>query len=637
MAPTFVPRYVGPGFYVKQEDISTPNVPQGAFIPAIIGQGSKTLERSQHLVKGAENGQDGPLDQNIVIDISSVVDENNVVYVKGVDYQLVRPTAGTAKVDWSLLASLVGTVDLTTLTYPGDLDGKHLKLTLNGDPQDIVLSAPANAADVVAQINAWVGSSIASLQAVTNYLVLQANSIAIEEGDANTVLGFVTGQFAAVQEPATGVSYQVRYISDKTAAEYKPQLFSNMNSLISYYGALRVAEELYSGTVVAAGANTLSTGLTLTLNQLVGNYVKITSGPGKGQVRVVISNTTGGVLTLSQDWNASNPPTAASEFRITDVNDNSITLGSQTAFDAGATFIIGSQYAEDLFDSSNIKLAIDNLGQDIKGQRPYCLVLMRGLGANEASPVTYLKNHCESFSGLPENKYRMAIVGLAQGNDDFLTFTQLATGTHSRRITVVDISEIQKDFGDGNGLVSLDGSYVAAALAGIVCANVDAGEPITRKSMGSVFDVDTFSDPFLVSEKDQMASAGITVIERRGADIIVRHALTTDNTSIFTQELKLTRAADFISNYLKANLENTLTGKRLVVSPSGQGDVVLLAKSMFVQLLEQLKNPQAQIITDFQDAAVTQNQTEKRQLDFKANIFLTTDVLWEFAELGFTV
>ncbi len=636
MAPTFVPRYVAPGFYVKQLDISTPNVPQGAFIPAIIGQGSKTLERSQYLVKGALNGIDGPLAQNIVIDVVSIVDQNNVVYVKGQDFQLTRPTPTTASIDWSLLAELVGTVDLTTLTYPGDLDGKHLKLTLNGADQDIVLSMPANAADVVAQINAWVGSVIASLNG-SNQLVLQANSLAIEEGDANTLLGFVTGQFAAVQEPATGISYQVRYLSDKLATEYSPKLFSNMNDLINYCGALRVAQELYSDAVAGATANTLSTGLTLVEDELIGAYVKITSGPGTGQVRVIIANTAGGVLTLSQDWNVSNPPAVGSDFRITDVNDNSISLGAQTAFDAGATFIISSQYQEDLFDSSNIKLAIDNLAQDVSGQRPYVLVLMRGLGASEVSPIIYLKNHCITYSDLPHNKYRMAIVGLAQGNDDFTTFTQLADGTKSRRVTIVDISEIQKDFGDGNGLTTLSGEYVAAALAGIVCANVDAGEPITRKSMGSVFDVDTFVDPFLVSEKDQMATAGITIIERRGVDLIVRHALTTDNTSIFTQELKLTRAADFISNYLRSNLENTLTGKRLVVSSTGQGDVVLLAKSMFVTLLEALKNPQAQIITSFTEASVTQNQTEKRQLDFKANIYLTTDVLWEYAELGFTV
>jgi hypothetical protein len=636
MAPTFVPRYVGPGFYVKQQDISTPNVPQGVFIPAIIGQGAKTLVRQQNLVKGVDNGTDGPLDQNIVIDILSIVDQNNVVYVKGTDFQLTRPTPTTASIDWSLQASLTGTVDLTTLTYPGDLEGLHLKVNLNGAPQDIVFTVVANAADVAFQINQWVGSTIASLGA-GNLLVLSANSIAIEEGDANIILGFITGQFASVQEPAEDISYQVTYTSDKLATEYLPQLFSNMNSLASYHGAIRVAQELFSGSVVSAGANTLDTGLTLAVNELVGNYIKITGGTGNGQVRVIIANTAVGVLTLSQDWSTGNPPTAGSDYRITDVNDNSITLGSQTSFDAGATFIITSQYAEDLFDSSNIKAAIDNLAVDIKGQRPYCLVLMRGLGATEVSPIIYLKNHCNTYSDIPQNKYRIAIVGLAQGNDDFTTFTQLANGTKARRVTIVDISDIQKDFGDGNGLATLDGSYVAAALAGIVCANVDAGEPITFKSMGSVFDVDTFSDPFLVSEKDQMASAGITVIERRGVDLIVRHALTTDNTTIFTQELKLTRAADFISNYLRSNLENTLTGKRFVVSSTGQGDVVLLAKSMFVTLLDQLKNPQAQIATRIEDPSVTQNETEKRQLDFKANIFLTTDVIWEYALLGFSV
>ena len=638
MPPTFVPRYVGPGFYSKQLDVSTPNVPQGIFIPAIIGQGSKMLQRSQHFVKGVLNGQDGPLDQNIVIAIRSIVDQNNVVYVQGQDYKLVRPTPTTAAIDWSLQASLTGTIDLTTLTYPTALDGTHLKLTLNGAPQDIVFTMPADKNAVVAQINAWVGATIATLTA-GNLLVLTANSISIEEGDANILLGYVTGDFAAVQEPATGVTYQVLYNSDKLASEYGPQLFSNMNSLISASGPLLVANELYAGTAAGAGANTLNTALNLTADELIGAYVKVTSGPGTGQVRICIGNTAGpnSVLTLSQAWNTNNPPSNTSKFTVNDTNDNTLTLGAQTAFDAGATFIITSQYQEDLFDSSNIKLAIDNLAQDVSGQRPYCLVLMRGMGANEVGPITYLKNHCITYSDLPNNKYRMAIVGLAQGNDNFTTFSQIAAGTFSRRVTLVNISDIQKDFGDGHGSVDVDGSYVAAALAGIVCANVDAGEPITRKSMGSVFNVDTFVDPFLVSEKDQMASAGVTIIERRGADLIVRHALTTDNTDIFTQELKLTRAADFICNYLKSNLENTLTGKRLVVSPTGQGDVVLLAKSMFIQLLTALQNPSAQIITSFANADVTQDSTEKRQLDFKATIYLTTDVLWEYAELGFTV
>jgi hypothetical protein len=635
MAPTFVPRYVGPGFYVKQKDVSTPNVPQGVFIPAIIGQGSKTLERVQFLTKGAENGQDGPLSDNIVIKIISIVDANNVVYKQGRDFQLVRPTPTTAKVDWSLKAHLTGTVDLVG-DFPPGLDGTHFKITVNGTMQDIVFTAPSDANDVVNQINAWVGSTIASLTP-SNFLQLSANQISIETGSAETLLGFTAGDSDEVFEPATGVSYQVNYLSDKTENEYAPKLFSNMNALAAWCGPIKVAQEDASGTATAVGTNTLTdASLSLAPDSLIGHYIKVTSGAGAGQVRVIISNTATQV-TVSQAWSATNPPTVGSTYRITDVNDNSITLGAQTAFDAGATFVITSQYAEDLFDSSNIKRAIDDLAQDINGQRPYALVLMRGLGSSEVGPLTYLKNHCQTYSDLPHNKYRIALVGLAQGNDNYQTFTQLAEGTKSRRVAIVNISEIKKDFGDGTGLASLDGSYVAAGLAGVVCANVDAGEPITRKSLGAVFDVDTFVDPFLVNEKDMMASAGITIIERRGADIIIRHALTTDNTSIFTQELKLTRAADFISNYLRSNLENTLTGRRLVVSSTGQGDTIFLAKSMFINLLDQLKDPKAQIITRYENADVKQNPTEKRQLDFTANIFLTGDVLWQYAELGFTV
>jgi len=175
--------------------------------------------------------------------------------------------------------------------------------------------------------------------------------------------------------------------------------------------------------------------------------------------------------------------------------------------DAGAAFIIGSQYQDDLFDSFNIKLAIDNLANDISGYRPECLVLMRGVGASELSIINYLKAHVDAQSNQFTNHFRVAIIGMAAGTEDFLTFVSLATGTRDRRITVVNISTITKNF--GFGLETLDGSYVAAGYAGVYCdKSVDAGEPITQKSLGAVYDVDTFVDPFLVAEKNQMASAG---------------------------------------------------------------------------------------------------------------------------------
>ena len=660
--PTTIPAGSAPGFYVQQVDISTPNVPQGTFIPGIVGQGAKTMLRSNTLVKGASGGQDALVAPapGLVINITNVIDANGFKYTQGRDYQLSRPTPTTAVVDWSLLAQLLGTADLTLLTYPTQLDGLHFNITLNGVVQDIVFTLPAGPADVVSQINAWVGMSIASLapsaanpSGPANFLLLQAKSIGVNTSGAQGLLGFAyssnnTGPIT-VFEPATGLNYTTQFLSDRLLSEYAPQLFSNMNSLIANCGSLQTQQEFYSGNALpGATATTLPTGLNLSPNansngltpyDLNGYYVTIVAGTGQGQVRVIIGNTQGAnsVLTISQPWTAYNTPDATSQFVITDVNNNSVVLGAQTAFDAGATFIITSQYADNLFDVNNIQAAISALSKPVSGQFAYCIVLMQGLGANELTPLNYLKTFVDQYSGIPYNQYCMTIIGLAQGNDDYTTFTQMAQGTEDRRVSIVDISTIYKDFGDGHGPVALDGSYVAAAVAGVVCANVDAGTPITYQSVGAVFDIDTFVDPFLVTEKNQMRIAGVTLVERIGTDLLITWALTTDNTDVFTQEMKLTRSADYISLYLKSNLQNVLTGKRLVVSPSGQNDIVLLAQSMFSTLLNNLKNPQAQIITDAQNVSVTQDATNPRQLNFFANIYLTTDVIYEYALLGFSV
>ena len=626
-------RPLGPGFYVQETDISTPDVPQGALLPAIIGQGSKTLQRTQPLVKGSANGKDGPLTQLNVINIVSVIDANSVTYTQGVDYQLTLVN-GQPMVDWSLQASLTGTGNLSTITYPSGLDGLHLTVTVNGVLQDIVFTAPANAAAVITQINQWVGFSLAS--EVGTALVLTANSIEIEGGNANSLLGFTQGAFASVQEVATGTTYTVTYVSDKLVTEYAPQLFSNMNDLIAYHGTLHPNIQLFNGTLTGATSTVITdTTEAFTVNALVGNYVTIISGGGSNQVRVIISNTATSI-TVSQPFNANNLPTMGSTYSITDVNNNTITLGAQTAFDAGATMVITSQYPDNLFDSSNIKPAIDALATPVQGVNPYCLVLMRGLGATEEAPIAYLQNHVDTYSGIPYNQFRIAIIGLAQGNTNFTTFANIATATADRRITLVNISTIQKDFGDGQGPVNLDGSYVAAALAGLVCANVDAGTPITYESIGSVFNVDTFSDPFLVNEKNFMEGAGVTVVERRGVDIIIRHALTTDNTDAFTQELKLTRAADYVSNYLKTNMEGALIGKRESQIPGSQAGIVQTAKTTLNLLLNSLTGPpEHQIIYDFQNVNVVANGQDSRELDITASIYLTPDVIWVYANLGF--
>lgn len=648
MAPTFAPGYVKPGFYVRQRDISTPAVAPGIRIGAIIGQGSKTSPRVDTLVKGAKNGIDGPLGFNIVILIENIVDENNIVYTPGVDFVLTRPTPTTASVDWSPKASITGSVDLSTYPDPETLlNGKTLNIAVDGVyPSSPVLFSPPFAtndpAGIVAFINSWdpILAGVASLDG-SNRLVLSANSVLVDNGTANSDLGLVTGKSAAVKEPATGTKYQVNYISDKLANEYKKQLYADMNDIITDRGPMRQQIVDATGDVTGAGALSLSDATAAwTVNAFIGHYVKITSGPGKGQVRVIIANTAT-TLTLSQDWVLGNVPDATSKYRITDINEDSISMGAKCFLDAGAanggsTFVITSQYADDIFNPANIQGAVDDLQSDIAGQRPYSLVLMQGVSTSEQDTITYLKTHCETMSNVYNNKWRQCNFGAAQNTTNFLDFITMASGNRSDRVVIVNISDLVKDFGFGP--TNLDGSYLAAAHAGIICAQVDSGEPITRKKVGSVFSVDAFADPFLESEKDLMASNGVTVYERQGSDIACRHALNTAVSTILAQETKLTRSKDDVSDYLKRNLEDSLTGQRFTVDPAtGQSDVAGNAKAQVEFLLNAKRQPPTQVITAFDNVSVKQNQTEKRQLDITADIFLTTDVLWEYALLGFGV
>ena len=636
--PTFASGYVEPGTYVLQRDVSPPNVPGGTRIQAIIGQGSKALERLETLTKGVVNGQDGPLSSSNTVDIQAITDENNVVYTKDADFQVAR-SGSDVSVDWSLTAQISGTEDISGLTNTTTvLNAKFDGGSTTARDNSIEITSAGTAADIVSQINAWVRQylsyDVASLNADNN-LVLNANSIVIEGGAANSLFGLTTGDFAEVQEPATGITYQVTYTSLKTSDELKPQIFGNQDDVIDYCGEQKTQTIEYTGTATGVGDDTITdSSQAFTVNALIGKYVKLTSGDGTGQVRIVKSNTAT-EITLMSDWSAGYVPAVGSEFQVTDINENSLTLGSKVAFDGGATFVIVSQYSDDIFDTNNIKLAIDNLEQDVGGFAPEMLVLMRGLGAAETGPITYLEKHCVTMSNVLNNKFRVCAVGMAQGVTDFTVYRSLALAIKERRVTIVDIPQVAKNF--GSGVVQLDGSYVAAGYGGLYCAPVDAGEPLTRKTLTTVFEADSFVDPFTVKEKNEMASAGITVLEKQGVDIVVRHALTTDNTTDFTHEAKLTRSADAISNGVRNTLDAAFTGKRFTSSSVGDSSVVAQAKAVFTLHLNTYTNPLAQIATKIEDITVEQNSTNKRQLDFKAKIYLTPDIVWQFILLNYTI
>jgi len=658
MAPTFAPSYVKPGVYVKQLDISTPAVAQGARIGGLIGQGNKTSPRLDHLVRGALDGTDGPLLSNIAIEITQIVDQNNVVYLPGVSFNLVRPTPTTAAVSWSPKATVTG-VDLTTIGDPQTvLNGLTLNLAVNGmypNAGPVLFSPPFPGGDtpagIVAFINSWDPglAGVASLGGNGNQLVLSADTILVDNGTANSILGLsaVAGMPQSVPKPATGFGYNVYYTSDKLANEYTKVLYASVNDVITDRGLAQPQTSLASGTVTGAtatgpGQATLTDATQNWVpNAYVGNYVKIVSGPGQGQVRVVIANTAN-TLTLSQPWNAGNVPNAGSAYNLTDINNNTLSMGAyvftQSAkANGGQTFVICTQYADDIFNPANITGAIDDLQTDISGQRPYSLVLMQGVTVANQNPITYLLNHCTTMSNTYNNKWRQCVFGPALNSTNFLDFVTMATGNPSDRLVIVNLSDLTIAFNNGTPVV-VDGSYLAAAHAGIICANVDAGEPITRKGVGTVFSVDAYTENFLENEKDLMAANGVTIYERQGSDIKCRHALNTATATVLSQETKLTRSKDDISLYLQTNLDAAVTGQRFVIDPAtGLAPIAGDVEALIDFLLRAKQNVNQQVITSFSAPTAVQDPMEPRQLDITCDIYLTTDVLWTYALLGFGV
>lgn len=91
-------------------------------------------------------------------------------------------------------AVLTGSIDLTLAAYPVDFAGKTLELIIDGTSYPVVFGAPGNAAAVVAAINAFVGSPVASLDAL-NQLVITSSSVGTQSflgvGDGTSAGGAV--------------------------------------------------------------------------------------------------------------------------------------------------------------------------------------------------------------------------------------------------------------------------------------------------------------------------------------------------------------------------------------------------------------------------------------------------------------
>jgi len=166
--------------------------------------------------------------------------------------------SGDITVPAATAAEIVGTVDLSTIAdwgSGGDLDG--LTLIIDSDsttPVTTTFAAPADAADVVTQINANNGGGTkflaalvgASKPAIYSITTGTSGTLAIGAGTANTALGFTTsatatGSAATFTIPGTGV------VATFPAGTYVGPTAAAPTTAINYYTL-----DTFAGRIAAA-------------------------------------------------------------------------------------------------------------------------------------------------------------------------------------------------------------------------------------------------------------------------------------------------------------------------------------------------------------------------------------------------
>lgn len=482
-----------------------------------------------------------------------------------------------------------GSVDLTTLTYPTDLNALTFTVHVDGhSAETVTFSSPANPAAVIAQINTAM-TNVKAVLTATNKLLVYVNPLSVAlaglsftagalSDTADTVLGFIPATRAnalwwnpAVTDPEfapqAGQIYQTNYQTPKVAADFAPQSFFTLSQVVATYGDAADS----SGNVVS-----------------------------------------------------------------------SLSLGAQGAFGNGASVITCRQLnPANLSTQAAYTSEINNALSDLENQTVSLLVPMIPLNSALTLDMTgFYLNHVSKMSSLLERQERMAllamdetdgrlnILGSAPSWQSFSTELQpsLSSGLQSKRIMLMNPGYAQTTYKGVS--VTTDGTYNAACLAGeMVNADNDVATPMTFKDLSTITAL--LLPDLLRSEKNTLTSLGVTVLQPTGTIIQVRRAVTMDNSSIANVEPSIVRSFDYVAQQLRAGLENRFIGQKIL------GTTHTAIEAATTSFLEQLVAQE--IISTYRNVKAVQDKTEPRQFDVSFEAVPIFPFIWGFLDISITL
>lgn len=167
--------------------------------------------------------------------------------------------------------------------------------------------------------------------------------------------------------------------------------------------------------------------------------------------------------------------------------------------------------------------------------------------------------------------FQRAFVGLDNSTaGSFFIPINIANDLGNSRISVVNLPTVNynpgfnSSTGTTTGVISINGYYVAAALAGMWASRAPQ-VPLTNKSVAGFVGI---SNQLSSSQETTQQSYGVLVVaQKRNGTMYVRHGLTTDTSNWLTQEISINTVGDYVAKNFKTNFINSnLIGQALTTS-----------------------------------------------------------------------
>ena len=258
----------------------------------------------------------------------------------------------------------------------------------------------------------------------------------------------------------------------------------------------------------------------------------------------------------------------ANEYGPLDIS-NQITLSAFLMMNNGAVAVMCKQVLK--APNSNIAAdetfitALSDMQKPVNGFKPRVIHVC----TTSSTVISALTTHLATMSSELRRSERTAFIGFAVGTEP-QNAAQAAQAIGYSRIVAVYPDGATISLTDEHGVSSsyvLDGSYLAAALAGLnVSSTYDVAEPMTRKTITGFTDLVRSLDEV---EMDQVASAGVTVLYNDSGVIKVRHALTTDMSNPFVKAPNIVTIMDEVQIQARAALDQYI-GTKFLDDTSGK-------------------------------------------------------------------